>query len=97
MDLKVCTGVCQLKKAICRHAFNTHSLNKHFSKPPINQALGWPVLGTRSKSESHPEELPIWWEDSWAESVPAQDDWSGDRGERRLAGAQREVAGDFPR
>lgn len=30
-DLKVCVVVCQLKKDIYRHEFNTCSLNRHFS------------------------------------------------------------------
>lgn len=47
MDLEVCIGVCQLKKGIYRHAFSTHSLNRHFSRPPIRQALCWPVLKTK--------------------------------------------------
>lgn len=48
MDLKVYTGVCQLKEDICRHAL--HSFSRHCSRPPIIQALCWPTLGTRSKS-----------------------------------------------
>lgn len=54
MDLKVCIGVCQLKKDTCRHAFNTHSLNRYFSRSPTHQVLCWPMLGTRSNSDRVP-------------------------------------------
>lgn len=50
MDLRVYTGVCQLKEDICRHAL--HSFSKHCLRPPINQALCWPTLGTRLNSVS---------------------------------------------
>lgn len=96
MDLKIGIGVCQLKKDICRHAFNTHSFNRHFSRPPRNQALGRPMLGTRSNSWSHLEELPIWWGDSQARECSSPGRLKWDRGERRVVGAQRRVARDFP-
>lgn len=58
MDLKVYTGVCQLKEDICRHALHAHSFSRHFSRPPINQALCWPTLGARCNSGSHFKEAP---------------------------------------
>lgn len=50
MDLKVRIGVCQLKKDTCRHAFNTHSLNRYFLGPLKHQ----PMLGTGSNSDRVP-------------------------------------------
>lgn len=50
MGLKVCIEVCQLKKDTCRHAFNTHSLNRYFLGPLKHQSM----LGTRSNSERVP-------------------------------------------
>lgn len=47
MGLKVHIGVCQLKKDTCRHAFNTHSLNRYFLGPLKYQ----PMLRNRSNSD----------------------------------------------
>lgn len=52
VELKACTGVCQLKKGICRRAFNAHSLNRCFTGPRVNRALGWPTSGAVPNSVS---------------------------------------------
>lgn len=50
MDLKACIGVYQLKNNTCRHAFNTHSLNRYFLGPLKHQ----PMLETRYNSDRVP-------------------------------------------
>lgn len=95
MDLKVCIEVCQWKEDMCRHASSTHSFSRYFSRPPINQALCWPMLGTRSNSGSHLTEALQLVGNSWAESVPAQGDWRGN-GEKEGLGSSEEGGQGLP-